>query len=75
MGLTKQYRRYEPSAVFGVIGSQKSNVLFLELQGVKGKFCAVGACENVMVWDLKKGEKVRYLIFSLLVLDKEGWMF
>ena len=27
MGLTKQYLRYSPSAVFGVIGSQKSNTL------------------------------------------------
>ncbi|KAK3576496.1 hypothetical protein CHS0354_034171 [Potamilus streckersoni] len=58
MGLTRQYLRYVPSSVFGLIGSQKSNVVYLEIHGVLGKYCMVGACEDVIVWDLRTGEKV-----------------
>jgi hypothetical protein len=58
MGLTKQYVRYVASSVFSVVGSQKSNIVYLELQGIQGKYCAVGACENVVVWDLRSGDKV-----------------
>nr|XP_034332540.1 WD repeat-containing protein 3 [Crassostrea gigas] len=57
MGLTKQYLRYVPGPVLGLVGGQKSNVVFLDIKGVKGKYCAVGACENVLVWDLRTGEK------------------
>lgn len=59
MGLTKQYLRYVPGPVLGLVGGQKSNVVFLDIKGVKGKYCAVGACENVLVWDLRTGEKVQ----------------
>lgn len=59
MGLTKQYLRYLPGPVLGLVGGQKSNVVFLDIKGVKGKYCAVGACENVLVWDLRTGEKVQ----------------
>ncbi|XP_046574753.1 LOW QUALITY PROTEIN: WD repeat-containing protein 3-like [Haliotis rubra] len=65
MGLTKQYLRYQPSAVFGIVGSQKSNLVFLDIRGTRGKYCAVGACENVLIWDLRTGEK-----FSILKGDK-----
>ncbi|XP_046345376.2 WD repeat-containing protein 3-like [Haliotis rufescens] len=57
MGLTKQYLRYQHSAVFGIVGSQKSNIVFLDIRGTRGKYCAVGACENVLIWDLRTGEK------------------
>ncbi|XP_078322408.1 WD repeat-containing protein 3-like [Crassostrea virginica] len=57
MGLTKQYLRYIPGPVLGLVGGQKSNIVFLDIKGVKGKYCAVGACENVLVWDLRTGEK------------------
>ena len=59
MGLTRQYLRYVASGVFNVIGSSKANVVFVEFKGVKGKLCAVGACEHVFIWDLRKGEKVK----------------
>lgn len=59
MGLTKQYLRYVPGPVLGLVGGQKSNVVFLDIKGVKGKYSAVGACENVLVWDLRTGEKVQ----------------
>lgn len=59
MGLTKQYLRYVASAVFGLIGSQKGNIVFVTLRGEKGRYVAVPACEHVFIWDLRKGEKVR----------------
>lgn len=58
MGLTKQYLRYGACGIFGIVGS-KSNVTFLEFKGIEGKLCAVGACEHVFIWDLRKGEKVK----------------
>lgn len=59
MGLTKQYLRYVASAVFGVIGSQKANIAFVTLRGgEKGRYVAVGACEHVFIWDVRKAEKV-----------------
>ncbi|KAM8976599.1 WD repeat-containing protein 3 isoform 2-T2 [Pelodytes ibericus] len=61
MGLTKQYLRYAPSAVFGVIASQKANVAFVTLRGEKGRYVAIGACEHVFIWDTRKGEKILIL--------------
>ncbi|XP_043104416.1 WD repeat-containing protein 3 [Puntigrus tetrazona] len=62
MGLTKQYLRYAESAVFGVIGSQKANIAFVTLRGgEKGRYVAVGACEHVFIWDVRKAEKVLIL--------------
>ncbi|KAL7881715.1 hypothetical protein AOLI_G00085630 [Acnodon oligacanthus] len=62
MGLTKQYLRYTPSAVFGVIGSQKANIVFVILRGgERGRYVAVGACEHVFIWDVRKAEKVLIL--------------
>uniref|UniRef100_A0A671UEI5 WD repeat domain 3 n=1 Tax=Sparus aurata TaxID=8175 RepID=A0A671UEI5_SPAAU len=58
MGLTKQYLRYAASAVFGVIGSQKANIAYVTLRGgEKGRYVAVAACEQVFIWDVRKGEK------------------
>ncbi|XP_046902747.1 WD repeat-containing protein 3 [Hypomesus transpacificus] len=62
MGLTKQYLRYAASAVFGVIGSQKANIAYVTLRGgEKGRYVAVGACEHVFIWDIRKGEKILIL--------------
>ncbi|KAI4898120.1 hypothetical protein NFI96_015384 [Prochilodus magdalenae] len=62
MGLTKQYLRYTATAVFGVIGSQKSNIVFVTQRGgEKGRYVAVGACEHVFIWDVRKAEKVLIL--------------
>lgn len=67
MGLTKQYLRYAPSAVFGVIGSQKANIAYVTLRGgEKGRYVAVAACEHVFIWDTRKGEKVDLLCSSTL---------
>uniref|UniRef100_A0A8C0QM05 WD repeat-containing protein 3 n=1 Tax=Chelonoidis abingdonii TaxID=106734 RepID=A0A8C0QM05_CHEAB len=61
MGLTKQYLRYTASALFGVIASQKGNIIYVTLRGEKGRYVAVPACEHVFIWDTRKGEKVLIL--------------
>lgn len=58
MGLTKQYLRYAPAALFGLVGSAKGNAAFVTLRGERGRCVAVPACEHVFVWDARKGEKV-----------------
>ncbi|XP_006813674.2 WD repeat-containing protein 3 [Saccoglossus kowalevskii] len=51
----------ESSACFGVIGSPKSNLVYLEAEEEKGKFAAVPAVEHVFIWDIRKSEKVMVL--------------
>lgn len=58
MGITKQYLRVEASAVFGLVASQRANVVYLHAVGDKAHQVAVGACENVIIWDLHTKEKV-----------------
>ena len=58
MGLTKQYLRYIAGPVFNIVASLKSQLVFVDIRGFAGKFCAVGAAEHVIIWDLRKGEKV-----------------
>lgn len=74
MGLTKQYLRYVASAVFGVIGSQKGNIVFVTLRGEKGRYVAVPACEHVFIWDLRKGEKVSQEFSGLILICGYVWM-
>uniref|UniRef100_A0A672U2R5 WD repeat-containing protein 3 n=1 Tax=Strigops habroptila TaxID=2489341 RepID=A0A672U2R5_STRHB len=61
MGLTRQYLRYGPAALFGLVGSAKGNAAFVALRGERGRCVAVPACEHVFVWDTRKGEKVLIL--------------
>ncbi|XP_034996657.1 WD repeat-containing protein 3 isoform X1 [Zootoca vivipara] len=61
MGLTKQYLRYTGAALFGVVASQKGNIVYVTLRGEKGRYVAVPACEHVFIWDTRKGEKVLIL--------------
>ena len=58
MGLTKQYLRYSPANIFGIIAGTRCNIKQIKYKGVTGKYAAVGACEFVLIWDLKKGETV-----------------
>jgi len=62
MGLTKQYLRYVADGVFNIIASPNCNVVFVSLHGQEGRFVAVGAGEDVIVWDLRLSEKVRTLL-------------
>ncbi|KAK3097407.1 hypothetical protein FSP39_009376 [Pinctada imbricata] len=57
MGVTKQYLRYVPGPVFGVTGSTKSDVVYLGIRGTQGKYCAVGTCEDITIWDIRTSEK------------------
>ncbi|XP_021404578.2 WD repeat-containing protein 3 isoform X2 [Lonchura striata] len=61
MGLTRQYLRYEPAALFGLVASARAGVAFVALRGERGRYAAVPACEHVFVWDTRKGEKVLIL--------------
>ncbi|NXP45121.1 WDR3 protein, partial [Heliornis fulica] len=61
MGLTRQYLRYEPAAVFGLVASARGSSAFVPLRGERGPSAAVPACEHVFVWDTRKGEKVLIL--------------
>ncbi|XP_072390912.1 WD repeat-containing protein 3 isoform X2 [Diabrotica undecimpunctata] len=61
MGLTKQYLRYVPSGNFNIIATQSCNVCFVTLEGQVGRFLAVGACEHIIIWDLRLGEKAQVL--------------
>ena len=58
MGLTKQYLRYSATNVLGIVGTTRSNIKLVKYRGVSGKYVAVGACEYVFIWDLKKSEIV-----------------
>lgn len=53
MGITKQYLRYKPTAVFNIIASSRSNGIFVDLNEISGRYFATGAAENVLLWDLR----------------------
>ncbi|KAL3284711.1 hypothetical protein HHI36_018859 [Cryptolaemus montrouzieri] len=61
MGLTKQYLRYIPAGNFNIIASSTCNVVFVTLESQEGRFIAVGACEHIIIWDLRLGEKAQVL--------------
>ncbi|CAG5136192.1 unnamed protein product [Candidula unifasciata] len=58
MGVTKQYLRVAPGPIFGIVASQKSNIVCFPGIRAQSFRCAVGACENVYIWDLTLKEKV-----------------
>lgn len=61
MPLTRQYLRYVAAESFGVLCSKKCNVLVIERR-VNRKYelrVVAPALENVIIWDLRREEKVR----------------
>jgi U3 small nucleolar RNA-associated protein 12 len=58
MGLTKQYLRYAPSGNFNIIASANCNITFVVIDNEGGRFVAVGASEDIIIWDLRLCEKV-----------------
>ncbi|KAG6445882.1 WD repeat-containing protein 3 [Manduca sexta] len=70
MGLTKQYLRYVPSGVFNVIASGDCNSVHVSLNGVSGRYIAVGACEHVIIWDMRLGEKAQVLPGENIVVSQ-----
>ncbi|XP_048577816.1 WD repeat-containing protein 3 [Nematostella vectensis] len=61
MVLTKSYLRYASLASFGVVGSLKSNVLFVSREGARGVLAVAAALEDVVIWDTRRQEKVLVL--------------
>ena len=64
MVLTKAYLRYVQSACFGVVCSLKGNVVFVRRRTNKLSkqvtlYAVCPALESVVVWDVRRGEKVR----------------
>lgn len=54
---TKQYLRFAPSSVFGIIGSSSARIRHL-CHEKKFNSVAVPACEDVVLWNLQTKEKV-----------------
>ncbi|XP_069680320.1 WD repeat-containing protein 3 [Periplaneta americana] len=61
MGLTKQYLRYIPAGNFNIIASTDCNVVFLTLEGQEGRYVGVAACEDIIIWDMRLGERALVL--------------
>ena len=59
MGLTKQYLRYVPRGLFNLIGSGRGGGVYLDQNNPD--LAAVAAAQDVVIWDLKKKEKLRVL--------------
>ncbi|KAF9975830.1 hypothetical protein BGZ73_000371 [Actinomortierella ambigua] len=52
--MVKAYQRYVPKTTFGVIASGQSNIIYDK----NGKHVVSPALEDVVIWDVKKGEQV-----------------
>lgn len=61
MGLTKQYLRYVAAGNFNIIASSNCNVVFVTLEGQEGRYVAVAGCEDIIIWDMRLGEKALVL--------------
>ncbi|KAB7499480.1 WD repeat-containing protein 3 [Armadillidium nasatum] len=55
--LTKQYLRYVPGQVFGIVGSGRCIHLITKSRQ-KEKYVIVPACESVILWDLRRKVKI-----------------
>ncbi|EDV48620.1 WD repeat-containing protein 3 [Drosophila erecta] len=57
MGLTKQYLAYRAIDSFNIITSGRANVNFAVLDRTEGRYVAAPAAENVILWDLRMGDR------------------
>ncbi|XP_036333211.1 WD repeat-containing protein 3 [Rhagoletis pomonella] len=57
MGLTKQYLAFRPVDSFNIITSGRANVNFVIYNRTEGRYALAAAAENVIVWDLRLGER------------------
>lgn len=53
MGLTKQYLAYHTAGSFNIVASGNANICFVTYNKTDGRYVAVGAAENVYIWDLR----------------------
>ncbi|XP_013112970.2 WD repeat-containing protein 3 [Stomoxys calcitrans] len=58
MGLTKQYLAYRAIDSFNIITSGRSNINFVIYNKIEGRYVVSAAAENVILWDLRLGERV-----------------
>ena len=64
MPLTDQYLKYATiGRQFGQICSNRCNPVYVNLYNEADRYVAVGGCENVLIYDTIKKEKV-FLIFN-----------
>lgn len=70
MGITKQYLRYVPLSNFNIVSHPDCNIVFVNLNGISDRFVAVGACENVIIWDLRLAKLVNINYFFLFSFGK-----
>lgn len=67
MPIHKTYKRYASLGSFGVVGSTRSNLVMttivpcLSRKDKSTVYCITAALENVIVWDVRRGEKVLFL--------------
>ena len=71
MPIAKTYKRYAALSTFGVVGSPKSNVILMHnvqlwKNLLPGTYCVCAALENVIIWDMRKSEKVRLRLYNLV---------
>ena len=77
MGLVKTYQRYSIISQFGVVGSSRSNIVFLKKIGSRPSksqttgenvsyLAASGANEDINIWDIRKGELVSSIFVRLI---------
>ncbi|XP_017039995.1 WD repeat-containing protein 3 [Drosophila ficusphila] len=57
MGLTKQYLAYRAIDSFNIITSGRANVNFAIVDKTEGRYVAAPAAENVIIWDLRMGDR------------------
>lgn len=53
MGLTKQYLAYQPAGTCNIVAGGKANACFVTLDKTEGRYVAVGAAEDTIVWDIR----------------------
>lgn len=53
--MVRSYDRHEPTAAFGLVSSNAANAIL----DANGKIAFLPALEDVLVWDMKRGEQVR----------------
>ncbi|CRK93008.1 CLUMA_CG006559, isoform A [Clunio marinus] len=61
MVLTKQYLKYNYLSTFNIIASARSNGVLVDFNDIRGRYFASAAVENVIIWDLRTGDKIAEL--------------
>ena len=65
LGIVKNYYKFKLDNLFGIIGCDKSNILYLpNKNGNIGSLCMVGFAEDVIIWNTKTNEIVK-LFYNL----------